>query len=248
MRSSLLGILFVFSLLHSSVVMARDFLYWEDDEGALHFVDERNKVPLKFRDRAKPVRASYGDVFKSTRTIFRFAPDTERVVLPASLNNKIAARLLLDQGTEKTVISTNSAIKLGINPSDPNLPKIDGVPQVRLEILNVRGRKVTNILVSISDRAGYKGYDGKLGKDFLKNFRVDLDLREGKLLLEDKVVKARSRVRSSNSITPRRALKFTKPQGPASGSSAPPVVAVDSSSSVPVIKPSSTPPASSTKK
>ena len=112
------------------------------------------------------------------------------VIVKGILNGRVPADFLVDTGAGLSMISRNSAKELGIdlNRSLPTIPlqtlgDTIHVPLVVLESIEVGGMQVKNITVAVYD-SPILGKPGLLGLNFLKHFRVEVDFKEGFLLLE----------------------------------------------------------------
>ncbi len=112
------------------------------------------------------------------------------MVVKGTLDEKVTADFMVDTGAGLTMISQASAKELGID-LDRRLPTIPiqtagdiiHVPLVVLDSIGVGGMLVKNITVAVYD-SPMLGRPGLLGLNFLKHFRVEVDFKEGLLLLE----------------------------------------------------------------
>ncbi|MCR6110804.1 retroviral-like aspartic protease family protein [Bacillus sp. A301a_S52] len=73
--------------------------------------------------------------------------------------------ILIDTSSSETIISKNTAVKLGIEKDDPSFYEV-------LDSLSVGPLKVSQFQVTISD----SGEDGVLGLDFMKKVGAKLNL------------------------------------------------------------------------
>lgn len=112
------------------------------------------------------------------------------MVVWATLNERVSANLMVDTGASLTMISRATAKELGIDLEKklPTIPvqtaaEIIYVPLVVLDSLEVGGMEVKNLTVAIYDPP-LPSRSGLLGLNFLKQFRFEIDLKEGVLLLE----------------------------------------------------------------
>ena len=99
------------------------------------------------------------------------------------------------------MIPSAAANELGINlnarlPTVPvqTVSSVIHVPLVVVDSVEVGGMEVKNLTVAVYDVPIFDRYlpgpPGLLGRDFLGNFRVQVDLHQGFLLLEEKPLKA----------------------------------------------------------
>ena len=112
------------------------------------------------------------------------------VVVKGILNGRVAADFMVDTGASLSMISQKSARDLGIDlhVTRPTIPiqtmgETIHVPLVVLESIEVGGMQVKKITVAVYDLP-HLDRPGILGLDFLKHFRVEVDFKEGFLLLE----------------------------------------------------------------
>jgi clan AA aspartic protease (TIGR02281 family) len=112
------------------------------------------------------------------------------VVVKGILNEKVSMDFMVDTAAGITVIPQTSAKKLGIdlNRTLPTIPlqtaaEIIHVPLVVLDSIDVGGMQVKNITVAVYDPP-FLDRPGVLGLNFLKHFRVEVDFKEGFLVLE----------------------------------------------------------------
>lgn len=138
---------------------------------------------------SKPLRADKGSA--------PFTRSGQVMVVEATLNRKVKANFLVDTGAGLTMIPLATARELGIDlhtkvPTVPvqTVAEIIHVPLVVLDSVEVGGMEVKNLTVAVHDPAIFDPYlpgpPGLLGRNFLSNFRVQIDLREGFLLLENR--------------------------------------------------------------
>lgn len=112
------------------------------------------------------------------------------MVVKGILNQKVSTDFMVDTGADLTMISQRSAKELGIdlNRTLPTIPvqtaaEILYVPLVVLDSIDVGGMEVKNITVGVHDPP-FLDRPGVLGLNFLKHFRVEVDFKEGFLVLE----------------------------------------------------------------
>jgi hypothetical protein len=175
---------------------------WTDDAGGVHYTDGLNGVPDRFRSRATPLALpSVPDTSRSpadgpTRaatgtTTIRFTPG-DRILVDARINGSVSARLLLDTGADRTLVSPRTLVAAGVSLVRPvatgQMVGVTGgtdVQVVRIASLEVGDARVGSMLV-ISHHVNHSGIDGLLGRDFLEQFHVTIDSRSGLVTITPK--------------------------------------------------------------
>ena len=125
---------------------------------------------------------------------FRFDPRGHLIIVPARLyrgNRPETARLALDTGATRTVVSQEVALSLGYEPSalQERVRIITGSGAMSVHLLNVDtikalGKAATNMRVLCHTLPSRAAIDGVLGLDFLRDTRLVIDFRAGLLTLE----------------------------------------------------------------
>jgi predicted aspartyl protease len=175
---------------------------WADDSGGVHYTDGLNSVPDRFRSRATPLNMpSVPDSARSSSetparaasgtTTIRFTPG-ERILVDARINGSVSARLLLDTGADRTLVSPRTLVAAGVSLVRPaatgQMVGVTGgtdVSVVRIGSLEVGEARVGAMLV-ISHHVNQSGIDGLLGRDFLEQFHVTIDSRSGLVTIAPK--------------------------------------------------------------
>jgi len=114
------------------------------------------------------------------------------MMIQATLNERVSANFRVDTGASLTMIPRATAKELGIDLEKrlPTIPVqgISGmirVPVVVLDSMEVGGMRVKDLTVAVHDLP-FPDRPGLLGLDFLNYFRVEIDMKEGVLVLEKK--------------------------------------------------------------
>ncbi|MBI2987789.1 MAG: TIGR02281 family clan AA aspartic protease [Deltaproteobacteria bacterium] len=188
----------LFSLPGPSV--AADILRWVDEKGVVHFTDNLHNIPEKFRANATRIKARETPRSEEASKPAFFdkasVPFQKRgavVIVPATINEKAAAKFVVDTGASYTMISQAIAKELEID-LEKKLPTIpfqtaNGIIQAPLVILgsiDVGGLQVKDLTAAVHDVFPDPGISGLLGLNFLSNFRMDIDTQNGVLHLEKK--------------------------------------------------------------
>ena len=110
-----------------------------------------------------------------------------KVIVSVLFNNNRRANLLLDTGASQTMISKRVAQDLRLYSSGSGKRYgIGGAVTVSTAVIDsvkVGQAEIQQLQVSIHDFSVDPSYEGLLGFDFLRNFRVSLDLQQSTLLL-----------------------------------------------------------------
>lgn len=189
-------ILLFFSLAVTS--RGTDLFRWVDERGVVHFSDNPHNIPPEFRENATrikslaPSRVSNSPAF-SDRASIPLKRKGLTAVVQATVNSHANANFIVDTGASYTVISRAIAKELDID-LEKRHPKIrlqtaNGVidaPLVTLESVEVSGMRVDDLAAAVHDFSTDNSISGLLGLNFLSHFRMDLDTKNGVLVLEKK--------------------------------------------------------------
>lgn len=145
------------------------------------------------RTESKPSQPVKGSV--------QFKQSGQQMVVEAVIDRRVKVNFLVDTGASLTMIPSAAATELGINlnarlPTVPvqTVANVIHVPLVVVDSVEVGGMEVKNLTVAVYDVPLFDLYlpgpPGLLGRDFLSNFRIQVDLHQGFLLLEEKSLKA----------------------------------------------------------
>ena len=125
---------------------------------------------------------------------FRFNPRSSLIVVPTRLYRggiPETARLALDTGATRTVVSKELVQSLGYGPlalsEDARIVTGSGtvsVPLLSIDRIEALGKTETNMRILCHTLPSRAGIDGVLGLDFLRGERLVIDFRAGQLALE----------------------------------------------------------------
>jgi hypothetical protein len=178
---------------------------WVDDNGVPHFADGIDSVPGPYRSKAVPLGMKNAPAAPalppgapdapgakaSGEASLRFVPG-QRIVVDATINGNGGAKLLLDTGADKTVISPRALQAAGVRITGPTataeVAGATGTGQMQfvvIDSLEVGAARVGRMAVGSQD-VPIQGADGVLGRDFLDQFNVSIDSTRGVVTLSPK--------------------------------------------------------------
>ncbi len=175
---------------------------WIDDDGKIHFTDEISNIPAEYLDQVEagsrqrtsgtPSQPTPAPSSESTPADERFISSLyavgNRMFVDVELNGSVKARFLVDTGAAMTVISSELAQRLSLNPNNTWFVGIQGVSGSDWAFLSkVRSIAVGDATVSDLDVYVYDaGEDGILGMTFLGEFEFNINVAEKKLILAER--------------------------------------------------------------
>ena len=176
---------------------------WVDDGGTAHYADGMMNVPEAFRSRATPLglrnepasppaapgRGPSANVAGGATV--RYIPG-QRILVDVRLNGRVSARLLLDTGADRTLISPSSLTAAGVSLQRSigrgeirGVTGTDQVLYVVLDSIEVGEARVQQLPV-VAYEMGSRESEGLLGRDFLDRFNVSIDASRGVVTLSPK--------------------------------------------------------------
>jgi hypothetical protein len=173
---------------------------WVDENGVPHFADGIESVPGPYRSKAVPLGmknapapppAPPGAKPASNETSIRFIPG-QRILVDVRINGNAEAKLLLDTGSDKTLISPRALVAAGVRLTGPTTTaQVSGATGsapmqfVFVDSLEVGEARVGRMSVGAQDMP-VTGGEGVLGRDFLDQFNVSIDSGKGVVTLSPK--------------------------------------------------------------
>jgi Aspartyl protease/Domain of unknown function (DUF4124) len=176
---------------------------WVDESGVPHFADGIDSVPGPYRSKAVPLGmknapapppalpGAPGAKPPSGETSIRFPPG-QRIMVDVRINGNAEAKLLLDTGSDKTLISPRALQAAGVRIAGPTttaeVAGATGSGQMQfvfVDSLEVGEARVGRMSVG-SQNLPIDGADGVLGRDFLDQFNVNIDAGKGVVTLTPK--------------------------------------------------------------
>lgn len=143
-------------------------------------------APAPVPSAPAPVRPGAVAV-KGYDTVIDFRPG-QPIYVVARLNNVEIARLILDTGADRTVITPRSLRAAGVGNRPTASGRIHGatgtaeVHAYQMESIEIGAARVDRLMV-LSHDINLPESDGLLGRDFLEHFKVTIDNRAGTVTL-----------------------------------------------------------------
>ena len=173
----------------AGVELAHAELYrWVDEDGIPHYTADLESIPPKMRASAtvsSPPRAPDGPPQRPAvdPTIVPYKAGSPLVV--TATVNGAPVRLLVDTGSDRTIISPAAASRAGLSGTIGSAVNLRGVGgrvtgvEVVVGTLDVAGSRMGNFPVIVHD-AGVRNADGLLGRDVLDAFTLTVDAVGGR--------------------------------------------------------------------
>jgi hypothetical protein len=186
---------------------ARAEIYRYIDEGGhASYVDGIDSVPERFRGAATPMGLRNAPPASAAATpsggdggpkaagaaVIKYTPG-QRIMVDVKINGSFTAKLLLDTGADRTMISPRTLQAAGITISKPvatgqitGATGTDKIDYVVVDSLEVGEARVGKMPVGSYELAGSDSGEGLLGRDFLDQFKVTMDAAAGEVHLAPK--------------------------------------------------------------
>jgi hypothetical protein len=182
--------LILISILIPGLALA-EIYYWVDDQGIQYYTTRLESIPEPYRSNAQrlptptsppaPPELQASPPQKSLTRI-RFTSGSP-VLVSARINGVGPITLILDTGSDRTLVASSALRKLGISTENSPRAVIKGVTgmtdadAVWVNSVEVGEAKVGPLLIIAHD-ADLNGADGLLGRDFLVHFNVTIDSKQ----------------------------------------------------------------------
>ena len=190
MRSWATTLILIFMLVPALVLA--EIYYWVDDQGTQNYTTSLESIPERYRSNAQrlslpPSPPAPPEMQSSTsQKVLTKVPFTtgSPVLVSVRINGAGPITLILDTGSDRTLVTPSALGKLGIsteNASRAMLKRSDwnGLwDAVWVQLVEVGETRVGPLLIIVPD-TDLKEADGLLGRDFLGNFNVTIDSKEG---------------------------------------------------------------------
>ena len=189
------GFILVFILLPNLVLA--EIYYWIDDQGVQYYTTRFENIPEPYRSHARRLPTPTSpprppDLQSNSRPSgFATIPFTSGspVLVSAKINGAGPVTLILDTGSDRTLVASSVLSKIGISFENAHRAVIKGVTgtsdadAVWVNSLEVGEAKVGPLLIIAHDADLY-GADGLLGRDFLGHFNVTIDSKKQVVTLQ----------------------------------------------------------------
>jgi hypothetical protein len=200
-RGALLAVPSLAVLLVGIGPAAAQFLRWTDDRGVTHYSEGLDSIPPRYRERAVPLglrnsppstgSPAGAESRPAGATVVRYTPG-QPIMVDVRINGGASARLLLDTGADRTLISPRALAAAGVSLTRPvasgrlsGVTGTDRIDYVIVDALEVGEARATRMPVAAYEMTLSRG-DGLLGRDFLDRFNVSIDARRGEVILAPK--------------------------------------------------------------
>ena len=173
---------------------------WVDAAGVPHYTEGLDTVPERYRAGATPLGLRTGrppaapapaQAAPAPGATIRYSPGRP-IMADVRINGSTSARLIVDTGADRTMISPRALAAAGVSISRAvatgrivGVTGSDQVPYVLVDSLEVAGMRVGRMPVAAYDATGMEG-DGLLGRDVLDQFHVAIDSARGLVTLSPK--------------------------------------------------------------
>jgi predicted aspartyl protease len=176
---------------------------YTDERGQNAYVDGLENVPERYRATAVPLglrnapaapaaAAAPAPGKPSGAAVLKYTPGRP-IMVDARINGSFTAKLLLDTGADRTLVSPRALTAAGVAITKPvasgsitGATGSDRIDYVIVDSLEVGSARVTKLPVGSYELSGSAAGDGLLGRDFLDQFNMEIDASKGEVRLAPK--------------------------------------------------------------
>jgi hypothetical protein len=195
MRGWVIALILICCLFLSKPASA-DIYYWVDDQGTQYYTTRLESIPEPYRSNAQqlslptspPVPPELTPNLPQKSLIKILFTLGSPILVNTKINGAGPITLILDTGSDRTLVAPSALSNLGISIENALRGVLRGVTgmsyadAVWVNSVEVGEVKVGPLLIIAHD-AKLKGAEGLLGRDFLANFDVRIDSKEGVVTL-----------------------------------------------------------------
>lgn len=195
MRGWVIALILICCLFLSKPASA-DIYYWVDDQGTQYYTTRLESIPEPYRSNAQqlslptspPVPPELTPNPPQKSLIKILFTSGSPILVNTKINGAGPITLILDTGSDRTLVAPSALSNFGISIENALRGVLRGVTgmsyadAVWVNSVEVGEVKVGPLLIIAHD-AKLKGAEGLLGRDFLANFDVRIDSKEGVVTL-----------------------------------------------------------------
>jgi predicted aspartyl protease len=190
MKSWTITLILIFILVPALALS--EIYYWVDDQGIQNYTTRLESIPEPYRLHAQrlslptsppPPPELQLSTSQKVLTKVPFTPGSP-VLVSARINGTGPITLILDTGSDRTLVTPSALEKLGLSTENVNRAVLKGVTGMSygdalwVQSVEVGEAKVGPLLIIVLD-TDLKKAEGLLGRDFLANFNVTINPKEG---------------------------------------------------------------------
>jgi hypothetical protein len=191
MRDRVIVLILICCLLLSKAALA-DIYYWVDSQGTQYYTTRLESIPEPYRSKVQqlslPTSPPIPPELKPNppqKILIKisFTPGSP-IPVSTKINGNGPITLILDTGSDRTLVAPSVLSNLGISMENRLKGILKGVTgmsyadTIWVNSVEVGDVKVGPLLIIAHD-VKLNGADGLLGRDFLANFDVRIDSKEG---------------------------------------------------------------------
>lgn len=169
---------------------------WTDTQGTVHYTADPDRIPQAYRADVQLLHVPTAPAAPPRRESSAPPPGVAKVpftpgspiLVSVRINGAGPVTLILDTGSDRTVVSPSALWALGIPTESAGRAELRGITGgAQAEVVWVGSLEVGEARVGplpiIAHDAELRRAHGLLGRDFLANFTVTIDSREGAVTL-----------------------------------------------------------------
>ncbi len=183
-------VLILFFVLVPTLALS-EIYYWVDDQGVQNYATRFESIPEPYQSKTQalslptsPPAPPELQPSASSKGVTKvsFTPGSP-VLASAKINGAGPITLILDTGSDRTLVTSSALWKLGISTENASPAVLKGVTgtsygdAVWVNWVEVGDAKVGPLLIVVHD-TDLKEAEGLLGRDFLAHFHLTIDSKE----------------------------------------------------------------------